>query len=57
MTPVDMRQALKETWLELAIGVTAKLDNKVDGHLEFTRTTGNKANTPWQLNLGARGNF
>jgi outer membrane autotransporter protein len=57
LAPVDMRQDLKESWLEFALGLTGKLGGRTDGYLEVTRTTGDKAKTPWQVNVGARWNF
>jgi len=48
---------MKESWLEFALGLTTKLDKRVDGYLEITRTTGDKTRTPWQVNTGARWNF
>lgn len=57
LAPVDMRQDLKESWLEFALGLTGKLGGRTDGYLEVTRTTGDKAKTPWQINVGARWNF
>ncbi len=55
--PVILEQSLKENWLELAVGVTGALNDKTDGYLEVSRTTGDKVKTPWQVNLGARWNF
>ena len=57
LSPVDMRQDLRENWLEFALGLTAKLDKRLDGYLEITHTTGDKAKTPWQVNAGTRWNF
>lgn len=54
LAPVTYRQNMKDTWLEFALGLTTKLDKRADGYLEITRTTGDKAKTPWQVNLGAR---
>ena len=54
---MDMRQDLKENWLEFALGLTGKLGQHTDGYLELTRTTGDKAKTPWQVNVGARWSF
>ncbi len=57
LAPVDMRQDLKENWLEFALGLTGKLGRRTDGYLEVTRTTGDKAKTPWQVNAGVRWSF
>ncbi|MDR3565378.1 MAG: autotransporter outer membrane beta-barrel domain-containing protein [Negativicutes bacterium] len=57
LSPVAFQQDLKESWLEFALGLATKLDKRVDGYLEITRTTGDKARTPWQVNVGARWNF
>ena len=54
---VTYQQNLKENWLEFALGLTAKLDKRVDGYLEFTRTNGDKVKTPWQVNAGVRWNY
>lgn len=56
-TPIVMEQGLKENWLEFALGLTTSLDKRIDGYLEFSRTTGDKIKTPWQVNAGARWNF
>jgi len=57
LSPASFEQNMKESWLEFALGLTTKLDKRVDGYLEITRTTGDKTRTPWQVNTGARWNF
>ena len=57
LAPTAYNEDLKESWLEYAVGLTTKLSNKTDGYLEITRTTGDKAKTPWQFNIGARWSF
>lgn len=58
LTPLSLEQNMKETWLEFAIGVTTTTINpRTNGYLEVTKTTGDKAKTPWQINVGARWNF
>ena len=53
-----MEEDLKDSWLELVVGVTGSFNERVNGYLELSRTTGgDKAKTPWQVNLGARWNF
>jgi outer membrane autotransporter protein len=57
LAPVGTRHDLKESWLEFALGLSGKLGQRTDGYLEVTRTTGDKAKTPWQVNVGARWSF
>lgn len=57
MTPVTMREDLKETYMEFALGVTASFNDRTSGYFEASKTTGDKVRTPWLLNAGIRRSF
>lgn len=55
--PVTMREDLKETYMEFALGITTAFNDKTSGYFEASKTTGDKVRTPWLLNAGFRRNF
>ncbi len=57
LTPVTMREDLKETYMEFALGVTTAFNDKTSGYFEASKTTGDKVRTPWLLNAGIRRSF
>lgn len=57
MKPVTMREDLKETYMEFALGVTTAFNDRTSGYLEASKTTGDKVRTPWLLNAGIRRSF
>lgn len=54
---VTMREDLKETYMEFALGITTALNDKTSGYFEASKTTGDKVRTPWLLNAGFRRSF
>ncbi len=57
LTPVTMREDLKETYMEFALGITTAFNDKTSGYFEASKTTGDKVRTPWLLNAGFRRSF
>lgn len=55
--PVTMREDLKETYMEFALGITTAFNDKTSGYFEASKTTGDKVRTPWLLNAGFRRSF
>ena len=55
--PVVLTDSLKDTWLEFDFGWTKKYAVNCNSYVEFTRMTGSKSRTPWQLNIGVRKAF
>lgn len=54
---VTMREDLKETYMEFALGITTAFNDKTSGYFEASKTTGDKVRTPWLLNAGFRRSF
>lgn len=57
LTPIPMREDLKETYMEFALGITTAFNDRTSGYFEASKTTGDKVRTPWLLNAGIRRSF
>lgn len=55
--PLTVEQDMREHWLEISLGATAKINRQLDAYLEFDRTTGKLVKEPWMINAGVRWSF